>query len=58
MTDFKRFVESAAGSLGISADQAGTAAGGLLGLIKDKAGGDLVGRILGQIPELKGLLGK
>ena len=42
---------------GLSGDQAGSFASLFFDFARSKAGSDLVGRILGQIPELKKLLG-
>ena len=41
------------GKSGLGTDKIGSFVSMFVGFIKDKAGADLVGRILGQVPELK-----
>ncbi len=57
MTDFNDFVSSAAQSLGVSTDQAGQAAGGLLGMIKDKVDGGDADALMKALPGAESFVG-
>lgn len=55
--DFKSFIDQAAGTVGIPANDAGTAASGLLGLIQDKVGGSDSSALLKALPGASDFLG-
>jgi hypothetical protein len=56
MTDLKGFIAEAAGSLGISSDQAGNATAGLLGFIQDQADGNDASAFLKALPGAEDLM--
>nr|MEE4269591.1 DUF2780 domain-containing protein [Candidatus Krumholzibacteria bacterium] len=55
--DFSSFINQAAGSLGVSAEDAGTAASGILGLIQDKAQSGDAAALLKALPGASKYLG-
>ena len=57
MADFMTFIEQAAGTLGVSSDEAGTAASGVLDLIKDKADPSDVTALISALPGAETFLG-
>jgi hypothetical protein len=56
MADIQQFIQTAASSLGVSEDVAGSATGGLIQIIKDNLAGDDFAELTSKLPGVAGML--